>query len=470
MTLSTPTVVVVSGGPFDLYPVTPEALTGAADTVFATAEPLVDAGRSAHWRSTVAEWQTEGVIDGLIEAIGGDSRAAFQDCAELAVLGAGAVNRWSSSVRTFNTGVDELNAEYATARANSFGLEAPTPSGGTTPDSYEGALDQHRDQVAAADAALLVELRRRYGVLESTLDTEATSVAGLLDRGPSQQVLLDLFQSGALPLTVTGVLPGMPFDQTPRGQDAAVDQALAALREDGRLDGEPDDLYREWVTTLVASGMSTSQIRNRAEQEEVDSDTFDDLQDLEIMRDPQGRPFVLLEDDEGAKNIARLVELLNGGEPSETDTRRSNNEWTYDGWLMSPSDVEFVLDNDGAIVATPEGTLMAAPGPDGLLPNPVDLFSSRGGTTWMEMFVVNGSHDDPAAHLRGIIERGSLDESGYSPDDLERLLRHERIHTEQWAEYGYWSFIARYLAEGTNPCENSFEEEAGHEDGGYSCN
>lgn len=49
-----------------------------------------------------------------------------------------------------------------------------------------------------------------------------------------------------------------------------------------------------------------------------------------------------------------------------------------------------------------------------------------------------------------------------------RTLRHEAVHADQWARYGF-SFAIRYLLEEMrNPKErNKFEIEAGLEDGGY---
>ncbi len=454
-------------GPFAHYPVAPALVTAAADDTFATAAPLREAGQAAVRSAIAADIETEGILQGLIGALGNRAAVPFTECTEAAVLCAGAVTRWSEAIGTFNSGVDGLNAEYAAASVTSFGVGGFTPEPGATAAETDTAEQQHAGRVSDARSALMGDLQIRYGRLESTLDGQATSVAGLLDRGPSEQAILTLFSAGSLPLDVRSLLPGFAWLDTERGRDAAVDDALEALEDDDRLDGEPGEYYRAWVEGMVAAGMSLQQIRDRAEQEDVDDDTFDDLDDLEILVDPDGRYFAMLEDDEGAKDIARLIELLNGGEPSETDTRRSNNEWTYDGFLISDSDVEFVLNNGGAIVATPEGTLMAAGGGEafGFIPNPADWFSSRGGTTWMEMFVINGSYDNPEERLREIVEAGELNGT-----DLADLLRHERIHTEQWAEYGYWGFIARYLAEGTDPCENSFEEDAGYEDGGYSCN
>jgi RHS repeat-associated protein len=47
-------------------------------------------------------------------------------------------------------------------------------------------------------------------------------------------------------------------------------------------------------------------------------------------------------------------------------------------------------------------------------------------------------------------------------------LRHEYVHSRQWARYGI-SFGFRYFAAGLNPCRNRFEREAGLAAGGYSC-
>lgn len=47
-----------------------------------------------------------------------------------------------------------------------------------------------------------------------------------------------------------------------------------------------------------------------------------------------------------------------------------------------------------------------------------------------------------------------------------RVLRHERVHREQWRRYGMAMPIL-YLLAGRDPMKNRFEIEAGLEDGGY---
>ena len=46
------------------------------------------------------------------------------------------------------------------------------------------------------------------------------------------------------------------------------------------------------------------------------------------------------------------------------------------------------------------------------------------------------------------------------------VLRHERIHREQWRHYGL-AFPLLYFLAGRDPLRNRFEIEAGLEDGGY---
>lgn len=48
----------------------------------------------------------------------------------------------------------------------------------------------------------------------------------------------------------------------------------------------------------------------------------------------------------------------------------------------------------------------------------------------------------------------------------EAVLRHERVHREQWRRYGL-ALPVLYLLAGRDPLRNRFEIEAGLQDGGY---
>ena len=98
----TPTV------PFAPYPVAPALVTAAADDTFATAAPLREAGQAAVRSAIAADIETEGILQGLIGALGNQAAVPFTECTEAAVLCAGAVTRWSEAIGTFISGVDGL--------------------------------------------------------------------------------------------------------------------------------------------------------------------------------------------------------------------------------------------------------------------------------------------------------------------------------------------------------------------------
>ncbi|MGN7189785.1 Fe-S oxidoreductase [Curtobacterium sp. MCBA15_004] len=52
-------------------------------------------------------------------------------------------------------------------------------------------------------------------------------------------------------------------------------------------------------------------------------------------------------------------------------------------------------------------------------------------------------------------------------NDGDRVLRHERVHVEQWRRYGMAMPVLYWIA-GRDPLRNRFEVEAGLEDGGYT--
>lgn len=69
------------------------------------------------------------------------------------------------------------------------------------------------------------------------------------------------------------------------------------------------------------------------------------------------------------------------------------------------------------------------------------------------------------AYPRGGITIGRVFLTGQSCS--ESLLRHERVHVQQWRRYGLL-FPLLYWAAGLDPRRNRFEVEAGLIDGGYA--
>ncbi|KHL18987.1 UNVERIFIED_CONTAM: hypothetical protein LK11_04585 [Mumia flava] len=267
------------------------------------------------------------------------------------------------------------------------------------------------------------------------------------------------------------------------------------------LDGdEPGGYYREWLENAAERGIDPETIVEIAGEHEIDPDDFAVLDDLEEVTDPDGKSFFLLPDGitaDQARLAVLMTYILNAGtdygsaspdndfeetpysaaEIARIIARQDKNSWSYD------DDVEFVNGNDGRLVTTPNGMLM------GLGGNWLqDRYSLNGGTTWGDTFMVNidgPSGEDAAQVLRDMVASGraryEFDDGSIGPGasglDLDRLLHHEEIHSQQWADLGYARFAAEYLGAGAwewirdkTPLpdgHNHFEEDAGLSDGGY---
>ncbi len=252
-----------AAGPFAHYPATPERNESAGETVVQTAPPLMSVGSDARAQAAEADGALAGFLFGLVPSASAPVERMASELKTAAVVAGGSVKRWSQDISDFDRGVDQLNSEYAAARSSGFGVPAADTSGSA--DAAEHAAQEHADAVAAADGALLAELRRRYDALEDDLDGDATAVAGILDEGPSEQAVLELFQAGALPMAVPSLFPGLDFGNTdirallermqrygdlPPGVDPdAVAGALSSIddllgQDDFGMNGNRDDLER----------------------------------------------------------------------------------------------------------------------------------------------------------------------------------------------------------------------------------
>jgi len=496
---------------FEYYPVSGAQIQAAADDTrgrLASLSTVITSVESQH-RSAVEA--VEGELERTIANAPAEVVTRADGLNRSAEYAAGCLELFAQAIDRFNTGdsayprsVSRLNAAWATALVNRFGVSYDAVVSDATPEEYERTYADYVSLFNAARDQTTGDLTLEYGKAQALVDDAALEISTMIHQGPLEANVQELWAAGALPfyapllftdsdLTRTPTTPAVagaletyldahpderedPLMQIlqstvvePMPPQEEIDGSLQRLREAGLLgeDDEPDAYYLAWLTWSLRKGLDPDDIVERAEQEEVTMERFDPLRDLETIADPAGRLFFILDGDQGAKDVARLTELLHGGTPSITDVRRSNNEWTYDGWFRDPSDVERMQSGGAVLVATPEGTMLAAPGPDGSA-LPVD----GGGTTWMEMFVLNDSFDDPEAVLRDVIENGST--SG-NPEGhpLAQLLLHERLHTAQWGQHGFWKFGGLYLIEsGTGgsagqSCGNDYERDAVFDWGGY---
>jgi len=226
-------------------------------------------------------------------------------------------------------------------------------------------------------------------------------------------------------------------------------------------------------------------------QHGIISDSFEILEKSEEIKDPDGKSFFLLSpaaSGDHAREMVLMTYVFNAGtgygkagklptdfpdtpysaaEIRRIISRQNANSWSYF------RDVRFVHRNGARLVATPNGILM------GLGGNWIQRqFSQQGGTAWGDIFMLNiGGTGDAAQQLRQIVESGHTwctDENGRAFEgnlDLDRVLHHEELHSQQWAAKGYARMLRDYsweiIRERAFGRTNRLEADAGLSDGGY---
>lgn len=268
------------------------------------------------------------------------------------------------------------------------------------------------------------------------------------------------------------------------------DEYETALRDAGLLTGPlPEGYYKEWLDNARDRGVRAEVVVAIARERGITPASFDVLNGTEKVTDGDGKSFFLMPPGTSgvdARKAALLTYVLNAGTdygknpqtdfaeaPYSSDEvqriidRQNANSWSYD------RDVDFVHENGGRLMTTPNGMLMGLGGSE-----LQDLFSQGGGSTFGDIFMLNiDDPADPARQLRDIVESGVMwypgaDGNGYEGAnqlDLDRVLHHEERHSQQWQRLGYLGFIDAYA---TGKLVEIFtvhplEKDAGLSDGGY---
>jgi hypothetical protein len=253
----------------------------------------------------------------------------------------------------------------------------------------------------------------------------------------------------------------------------------------------PPTYHDKWLENAQRRGVPAETRVDIARRHGISPESFNILEKLEEIRDPDGKSFFLLPPSasgDHARSVALITYVFNAGtgygkagkqppdfpetpysaaEVQRIFNRQNANSWSY------ARDVRFVHRNGARLVATPNGILM------GLGGNWIQRqFSQQGGTAWGDIFMVNISvPSDPVAQLRRIVRSGHIwytDANGRPFEgnlDLDRVLHHEERHCQQWAAKGYARMLRDYswevLRERVFGKANRLEEYAGLSDGGY---
>ncbi|WP_254848295.1 hypothetical protein [Mycobacterium sp. SP-6446] len=249
--------------------------------------------------------------------------------------------------------------------------------------------------------------------------------------------------------------------------------------------------HRQWLENAERRGVPSDVVAAIAREHGITPESFTILAHCAEIKDPDGKSFFLLPRGvagSDARKAALMTYVLNAGtdygragkqptdfpetpytatEVGRIVNRQKANRWSYE------QDVGFAHRNGGRLVTTPNGILM------GLGGNRVQkLFSREGGTAWGDIFMVNV--DDSIGteqRLRQIVESGHAwycDRNGNAFESnlaLDRVLHHEELHCQQWADKGHAGMITAYLWEVVRDRVfgkvNRLEADAGLSDGGY---
>ncbi|HNP55563.1 MAG TPA: hypothetical protein PK331_08945 [Gordonia sp. (in: high G+C Gram-positive bacteria)] len=245
--------------------------------------------------------------------------------------------------------------------------------------------------------------------------------------------------------------------------------------------------YDAWLRAARRRGADDEELAAIATSNSLRRDAFDILGTMTALEDGSGRSYFLVPPGMSGADVARaawLTYVWNAGTgygdlarrdfaptPFSADevlrikARQAGNAWSYARAVR-------VADAGGArLVTTPTGMLMGAGGNAALR-----MCSQLGGTTWGDIFLINSGARDAGPILAATVEAGRV---VYRRDGqmclgrlpLDRLLHHEEIHADQWAQRGPARFASAYLREALAAASlgrvNRFEAQAGLSDGGY---
>ncbi|MGH3423101.1 MAG: hypothetical protein ACRDO8_00150 [Nocardioidaceae bacterium] len=155
---------------FSHYPARPGAIAEAQQQLNETADRLITLSRDIGTAAAPAAPAVEGVLVAPVRTVPVAAQTKCARVAQASMWAGGATGYFGTAVQTFNDGVDDLNRQW---------------------DEADGHEPAHR-------SALRSRLRREHARLEQTLDDEAGTAAGMLDRGPNTADAARMLSSGAL--------------------------------------------------------------------------------------------------------------------------------------------------------------------------------------------------------------------------------------------------------------------------------
>lgn len=194
--------------------------------------------------------------------------------AQCATIAGGALNLFAKDIDTFNAGIDDLNARWATALATGFSVDADGFYERGGPLTLQQRDARYHAALASAQSALRASLTHEEQILRSTLDTGADLVVAILDKGPSNEAALALAMNGELPAQASVTFPGVLADFKTIFDPAAGAYTLADLAHAG-VETFKSQYALEAATLALVQGRNLADADTRAVLRLVGGDATD---------------------------------------------------------------------------------------------------------------------------------------------------------------------------------------------------
>ncbi|MDN5856194.1 MAG: hypothetical protein L0K86_25800, partial [Actinomycetia bacterium] len=186
--------------PFAPYPADDFMVILKGDDLVDEAGNYCNVANAAYSKAVDAATQTEGPLTAPIQAFGDEQYNNAIDLKNASLLAGGCTRQFGHAIGIYDEGIQGLDRTYWTEKASNFGVEDVDMNDPVVQDNPERAENRHDHEVDAAEQELMGRLRQKKLGLDEDLDTAAHTGKTTLNKGPSGEALLTLFEAGALPV------------------------------------------------------------------------------------------------------------------------------------------------------------------------------------------------------------------------------------------------------------------------------
>jgi hypothetical protein len=229
---------------WELYRVTGDTLRSAADDTegrLASVREVVSGTKSNHQTALGA---VDDQLDASVDEAPTGVITEANETERKAIFAAGCLKYFAHAVDTFNTNgisprsVTKLNTDFETLIGSDFNVAQPDIPADATAGERQSLESGHDNAVAAKRTEVEAEFDREFRTLEGHLDDAATHASTMLNQGPTDENIKDLYSWGALPMTAALIFPDVDFSHQamPPEQAQRLARYIAEQVEGGDID------------------------------------------------------------------------------------------------------------------------------------------------------------------------------------------------------------------------------------------